>query len=619
MMRFTRATGKMLEDGIYKPTLEIVSSILDANDNGTLPKEFSYLIPTESGDIDISNMIIRLMIAYQSDDIHKELAKHISAERLLKLGEVKQLNRIEPWDNTKEYHNDEEWFEWASGHSKYWSLGWIMANTEQKDIFKYILSEIITLATLRLEPMDDEFPATITGLDCAIVYYWAVKNNMLGLNRGALKSKKSATAHAAYNGAAGAKFSSARVDESDSLEQFIRKLSGIESVQNTMLDYVHNLAKDAGRNTPDLALVDNMCKAVREQAGASNVLSTVLKGLQGYLEDSGELSPLIKEVLGDQAAEITLVCGDELHIGDMMANRAAIVMYLYVKIRSSDANKYEIALCRYASYILRLDLHEKAEKQMLMTSIEVYKGELKRLMPLKSEVRVKTEKLDKIKALLTEAKQTKKDDDKLIGELSKTVERQDREIQGRLAQRLSASDIANLQERLAEQDKIIAKQATHEAELKRKLDKRDKENDELRDKSNSLTKQVEITSTQYEAQKVLSDEMLVNKAYNEVPIECFVAALRNTKITLIGGDLMHTRLQNYGMDNIRMYKAGSRDSVYRGIDGADIVVIVTAFVDHCTSDLAMDLCRTNNKQVLRFNNKSPELLIYALFQQLYKQ
>ena len=75
----------------------------------------------------------------------------------------------------------------------------------------------------------------------------------------------------------------------------------------------------------------------------------------------------------------------------------------------------------------------------------------------------------------------------------------------------------------------------------------------------------------------LIGEMECSRAFNNIPMECFVNAIKNFNIVLIGGNMMFEKLAIYGLDNIRTYKAGYRGITLNDIAKADLVIIATAY------------------------------------------
>lgn len=140
--------------------------------------------------------------------------------------------------------------------------------------------------------------------------------------------------------------------------------------------------------------------------------------------------------------------------------------------------------------------------------------------------------------------------------------------------------------------------------VEEKLDKQENEYLELLDK--------------YDREKELSNKLSLSRAFSEIPTECFVNSIKDKRIVLIGGDMMFPKLQKMNFNNLKCIGAGSRNITTEDVIHADLIVIITAFVDHSTIASAVNAARTNKIKVLNFNNKNVDLLVLEIFKELNK-
>lgn len=152
----------------------------------------------------------------------------------------------------------------------------------------------------------------------------------------------------------------------------------------------------------------------------------------------------------------------------------------------------------------------------------------------------------------------------------------------------------------------------------RQLSKKDREIEDLKDKIDKQEDSYLELLEKYDREKELNSQMSIHRVFNEIPIQCFINAIKHKKIMLIGGDMMHEKIRLYGIDNITLCKAGCKDIHAEDLINKDLVVMATAFLDHSTSEVIPRIAKQNNIPLMQFNNKNADMLIYALFEELTK-
>lgn len=154
--------------------------------------------------------------------------------------------------------------------------------------------------------------------------------------------------------------------------------------------------------------------------------------------------------------------------------------------------------------------------------------------------------------------------------------------------------------------------------LERKVAQKDKEISKINTKLQDESKKYNELLAKYNRSEEMASQMDVAREFNGIPMECFINTIKDTRIALIGGDMMHTRIKEYGLDNIRLYKAGHRGICWEELSDIDLIVIATAYIDHATVGGVVKLARAHSVPMLNFNNKNVDILIYSLFKELHK-
>lgn len=173
------------------------------------------------------------------------------------------------------------------------------------------------------------------------------------------------------------------------------------------------------------------------------------------------------------------------------------------------------------------------------------------------------------------------------------------------------TDIEQLQDKLTQQ-------CYKEEEVTRTLNKRNKEIESLEDKLSKVESDYLELSEKYERERGLSNQIAVHRAFSEIPMESFVSAIASHKIMILGGDMMHTKLKEYGLDNIKYYKAGCKELTFEDVANTDLIVICTSFVDHSSTELVVRASKNHDIPLLKYNNKNSDMLIYSIFGAIYK-
>ena len=245
-----------------------------------------------------------------------------------------------------------------------------------------------------------------------------------------------------------------------------------------------------------------------------------------------------------------------------------------------------------------------------------------RLIKSKSEINLmikrENERENKIAYLSKEVKRLKKD--------LASSEGQRQEVEKLLKQRedkkgvdISAKDEKDYLDQLCLMQSRIDSSISTIGDLNRSIQKKDREILHLQDKLKISKEKNEDTEQKYQKEKERANKLSVDSFHSSIPIYSYINAIKKYKIALVGGDMMANKLINeYGLTNIRMYKAGCRNISYEGISDMRLVVVITAFIDHSTEDGAMNACRRHKIPCLKFNYKNVEMLIYSIFSELYK-
>lgn len=154
--------------------------------------------------------------------------------------------------------------------------------------------------------------------------------------------------------------------------------------------------------------------------------------------------------------------------------------------------------------------------------------------------------------------------------------------------------------------------------LNRSISKKDKEIDEAHQKMDKLETEYLELLEKYDREHKLNSQLSIDRQFSSIPMACFVNAIKDKNIVIIGGDHIHSRLRDYGLNNARFYKAGCRELSNEDIINTDMIVIVTPYVDHASIEVVTRAARNHGLKLLNFNNKNADMLICKVFEELNK-
>lgn len=118
---------------------------------------------------------------------------------------------------------------------------------------------------------------------------------------------------------------------------------------------------------------------------------------------------------------------------------------------------------------------------------------------------------------------------------------------------------------------------------------------------------------------ITEQAVLSNNINSNIPIDCYIRAIRNKKITIYGGDMMHSGLRQLGFRNLKLFGADNRTQSFNDFAYQDLIVIVTGYMAHSTYHIPKGAAEKANIPILYFNNKNISLLVQEMFKVFYSE
>ena len=225
----------------------------------------------------------------------------------------------------------------------------------------------------------------------------------------------------------------------------------------------------------------------------------------------------------------------------------------------------------------------------------------------------KSEKCKELREKLKKATSELKEATKNLAKVSKDCEKyQSKEGM------VPKEEVYGLQKQLKEQQEAYEALLASKDELSRRVTKSQASIDELEHKVETLSKESEAKSEVIESLKHTNGDLQNSQIERDIPLSCYVNALKGRNIVLVGGDMLHSKLKELGLDNVRMYRAGYKNVKMQDFVGAELIIVATAFVSHSGPAELAKAVTSKGIKVYMFNNKNVERLVYEMFTELNK-
>lgn len=496
----------------------------------------------------------------------------------------------------------------------------LISNEEELGV--EIIAEALTIAFMVVNgSIDEELHCSILHQACAIVYWWAYNNGYYEVYFRHIKvsSKK-------YE----FKIKKPKADVV-SLEDFVDSLYVTPEAKKLSLQFIEN----------DDAVIyflythsDDYVEAVLKQCKNpnNNVISSVLNDLiNSRLNDKFFSDRAITEFIDRRKlhkyAAFLIACSNYIpwEYSDIEPDNLLLYME-YITWEhptgrgvSLDKRKRLKLVLQCFSQLARYQTYAQFVGTFY-NSLPVFIKRLEQEITDKQQAEGKAEQLkirsDNFKGQYKQFEQANK---KLRSEIQQ-LKSEIHTLEGKTVSDMSKDDVEKLRkEHKASQDEL--------EDLNRQLNEAQRTIIKLQTKIDKLTGSMDELET--EALKAmeerdrlqsLNSELAVHRVFNSIPIKCFVNAIKGYSIHLIGGDMMHSKLLEYGLTNITYSKSGCKDLGRSDVINKDLVVVATAYVDHSTVEFLPKQIRLNpNIRVLKYNNKNADGLVYEMFKCLYQQ
>lgn len=459
-----------------------------------------------------------------------------------------------------------------------------------------------------------------------LIYYWMYRNDVIDGQLLNILFKCQAIE----------KMRTPKIEDNESLEEYMGRFSS-DKVTKIYINYFNEFSM-YGSSIALIKSMQDLIVEIREFKREDKQTQVFLEKIDKFL-DSDSVKYAIKKAIGRRRRvnHTEVILGTTFIIPGMNVvfdeYIALAYEYLYFGVKEAEANKDSIEGKKVKindkyediKYIIRslgmVINNSVACSSMQVGMVSLY-GVIEKANEMNRSAEIAIEQRDKIQTKYNELRNKQKELSKEIKELNREIIAEKNKAD-RLQKHLDDGNI-NISEfnRIREENKRLtielSNRSSELSEASRQLSRKDKEIDYLNSKVDELKGSTNELTEQLQESKELATKMALHRTFSEIPMECFINAIKSKRIVLVGGDMMHTKIRDYGLNDIRMFKAGCREITYEDLSDADLLVVITAHVDHASIEGPVKIAKTHDIPVLKFGNKNTEMLIYTMFEEFYK-
>lgn len=481
-----------------------------------------------------------------------------------------------------------------------------------------ILAESVVIANMTVNGFGENIYINPFTIHCLILFYCMYsKVNVLGYSKRASTVEDSG------------KTALLRVNEGESFKDLCRRVIKDDYTYDLSMKYVELMM-----TTPNITEIfydqlDDWMESTRRQAKESKDISdTLVNMLDNIYGARTKITPAVVKAIGKRHKNdytVAALAGSAI-VTNFVSISSCESLVLYILKQHLDKNNTLISKDNFD--FLHAYITEHSDKVLMSIEYQayylmsrsmqlIYKSKEEALNSLTDA----NKKLELANQRVSEAKQRLRKEVKNCKELKQEVKEQSSKnalLQGKLGLDITPQELEQLRGKISRREEEIKGLREELLSKDRQISRKEKELASVQDKLESAEEDYLELVEKYDRLNEQNSTLALHREYNMIPIECFVNAISNYKIVLIGGDMMFEKIRGYGLTNITLVKAGSKDIKNEDIVNKDLVVLATAFLDHSTMESVPRVAKVNNIELMRFNNKNADMLIYQIFETLNK-
>lgn len=626
-------TDKRLNDKTFKRLIGECTRDHKENAGSDISSEYYLIDFGDNRKYNILLSVINIVSEMTDSELDRRVAKRFGKNELKSFSET--VHRLDSYygykvHKMKSYRKKEDeqpkvdkailynMIPLQSAHSKFnMLLSLIKCNP---DMLGEMLAEAMAISLIAINFSNGEYFINPLNIHFLIVYYWAYSKDYFNTFR--VKMKDSWRIKAKHD---------TSVHKDATIFDFLRQQVKTKYTVNLVEKYVEKMFETGEERLASYWLLEEFIESVDKQAKVSKDIQDAMGECKSWLlkQKSDEKYQFILDKVNNKNID--------KYVKAMMIGCVEVVnyqyrygywtMFLYMSKQYMEYGKLNGLAENTMKIIYNIILLNAKRMNTESTNFEdfILQGALPKLLENTEKLETKLDesnrKLEQARKYGDELKGKCKNLNKSLKESTDTIDGLNRridELTGIVKCNIKPEEYNTVCDQLNkardEFDQLVKDKLAKDRELSHK----DREIKELEDKLKQCEEDYyELLESNSRIEK-LNSEIAGHRIYNEIPLECFINTIRDNRITVIGGDPMHSKLSGYNLSNLKLYKSKGKMVSTEELKSMDLVVIVASYVGHSTIEAAVRTCRQNNINLLNFNSLSAEGLIYAMFQELTK-
>lgn len=603
----------------------IAKQYLDSNqDNGA----FTIIINDKPYNVLFS--MYALVMQLRTNDLHHRLATRIGDKELSRYCEIiTQPNHRYSYNtfialkkqSESQYKIDEKAICALSGLSEYSAYYDMVSAITQTNpgLFGKMITEAILLAYIAFKVSDEDFFVNNSTVHVLAVYYWASKNSAFSKFKANVNNKVFEKSRKNMS-----------VSKDESFDNFVYRNVKTKFSADLALSLLINNENYFCPHESYYSNIGKLLESVRLQVETSSSAKECYELLYNSYKEGNQLLPKsIIRLMGTDNAESYAYASltVSLHIPKFVTILNYYVGLLWVYREYYDIGnkdvldedtmlKLEDDIKLFSSSINddSFFFTSKLITLMLPSLMDSLNNQTSDNQSLREDAKDKDKKLTDIKAdIRTSEKERKK--------LEVKVEC----LENELAHIKSKVELHSKIESIEKQQSIIDRLSTENiknrdiiTDQSRKIRSLQREKEDLKKSINRINTTVQTLNENISRLEDTNTKLSSMSSESSVEFSAYINAIIDKRITIIGARKLHSRMESYGLKNLRLYEEECKNIQLNDIINQDIVVVMTSFIDHSSIAKVGKMCKQYNIKLLNYNNANIDSLIYSIFSEIYR-
>ena len=229
--------------------------------------------------------------------------------------------------------------------------------------------------------------------------------------------------------------------------------------------------------------------------------------------------------------------------------------------------------------------------------------------------KLKTEDLEKqIESYKNKLERVKKENKDIKSELD-YQKTKNADFRKKLA-KLNHEEVAVKESEMASLKDEIARIRKDDTKHKFEVDRLENKIKQLESENKNLNNKLSKVKAPEKKESSTGDSERIQSIKRDIPLDALYNSIKNKRILLVGGDVIHRTLSERGYNSIDVVKADDVNFSVGKNNKYDLIVIFTKLVSHSAIERLNKDCKTSDTKILNYNEQGVNSLIFRIFMSL---